>query len=151
MLHHTLNTGHTRVSPRREVRNDVVATLRPMLAPGQHDLPGMEGYSVVVTPDGAGLLATVSRGQLPCVTFGVAATDEAAEPLWRELERFYLALGDQPGFRAADFLAPHRPKTTPWCAAVTVLGTAEELYWMADFERCLAWAWIESVNAKEES
>lgn len=35
MIHYTLNTGHSRISPRREVADATIAVVRPMLATGR--------------------------------------------------------------------------------------------------------------------
>lgn len=145
MLHYTINTGHTRESPRAEVGEDVLATLAHMLASGNHVMPGPPGYSCRVTIDGGALLATVSHGQRPCISFGVATDDASADMLWSTLEKHYHEITDMPGIRSADFAVVKRPASTPWCAAITIMATPDEAYWMADFERCLAWAWIEAI------
>ena len=146
MIHYTLNTGHSRNSPRSEVADEVILALAPLLRSGEHDLP-IEGYRAIITIDGGGLLASVFNGPRPCITMAVAPDDAAADAVWGTIEKLYLQIGDMPGFRTADFAAPQRPATTPWCAAFTAVPTAEEAYWIADFERCLAWAWIETKGA----
>lgn len=78
------------------------------------------------------------------MTFGVAEDDEAADALWPELESLYLRIAEFPGLRSADFAAPRRPDRAPWCAAITILAGPDEACWIADFERCVAWAQIES-------
>lgn len=143
MKHYTLNTDHTRVSPRSEVQDDVIKRLRPLCRTGLHAMPAPKGYYCNVTAVGHSLMATVLRKNNPCVTFGVAVDEMSATELWGELEKLYLDVGDMPHIRAADFAAPHKPKTTPWCAAVVILCNPSEALWIADFERCLAWSWIE--------
>lgn len=146
MLHYTLSTNHTRVSPRGEVSDDAIAMLAPYLTPGRHRLsPPLDDYEVTTTIDNRSMLATVSApGDRPCVTFAIAADDDSAGLVWASIESLYLQITDSKGFRAANFESPHQPPTTPWCAAVPILATADEAFWMADFERCLAWAFIEN-------
>lgn len=111
-----------------------------------HDLPGAHGYHCATTIADDAMLATVFHDRRPLVTFGVATNDAVAEELWPALESQYLQLGDMPGIRAADFAAPARPLHVPWCAAMAIFATPEEALWIADFERCLAWAWIEGTH-----
>jgi hypothetical protein len=146
MLHYTLNTGHTRESPRSEVRDEVLRILRPLLGAGKHDLP-IEGYQLVLDTLGGGALATVYRGaDVPVVTIGIAPDAAAAEVLWPHLESLYLRIAELPGLRSADFPVARRPAQTPWVAAVVIGPMPREAYWLGDFERCLAWAWIESLG-----
>lgn len=146
---HTINTGHERDSPRSEVSAAALAAVRPLLRPGRRPVPGMAGYALAVAADGGALLATVyGPGDRPCVTFGVAADAGAAGPLWAALERQYLALTDLPGLRAADFRAPRPPSGLPWVSAMTILATPDEAGWIADLERCVAWAWIDSLTPR---
>ena len=147
MTHLTLNTGHARTSPRGEVSDATIAALTPSLSPGRHPLPIPGGYEVAVTADGAAMIATVyAPGDRPLATFGVAPDDDAADVVWPVLELHYHALTDLPGLRSADFVAARRPDTTPWVAAIVILPTPAESAWLGDYERCLAWAWLESLR-----
>jgi hypothetical protein len=138
--HYTLATGHTRQSPRSEVSDAVVEQLRPMLLTGRHSLP-FAGYECQTTIEGDGLVATVWNDNRPIVTFGVAPNDATASLVWEWLETLYM---DTPFRRRV----PRRPATTPWCAAIVMAMLPDES-WVADFERCLAWTWIETVNRVE--
>jgi hypothetical protein len=147
LLHYTLNTGHTRHSPRSEVRDDVIAALRPLLAEdGRKPLLSLEGYVLQTTRGGSGLLCSIWRGAEALAVFGVCATKDAAEGLWNALEQGYLAVTEQPGFRSADFEAPRQPEAVPWCAAAVFAPTVSEAFWIGDLERCIAWTWIEMVE-----
>ena len=80
VCHYTLNTDDTRQSPRSEVTDDVVTLLRPILTPGTHTfLPPLDDYTCDVTIAGRALMATVAIHGRPCVTFGVAPDDDAAD------------------------------------------------------------------------
>lgn len=146
MLHYTLNTGHTRVSPRTEVSDDVIPVVLPLLEPGEHDMPGPPGYILKVPIVPMGWFGTVysDGGTRPICSIAVAANDKEAEELWPQVEKHYYSITEVPHIRAADFQAGHRPEKTPWCADVLIFGTPDELYWIADFARCLAWAYVES-------
>lgn len=79
VIHYTLNTGHSRVSPRSEVSDNVIATLRPAIESPESSLgdlvPGLDDYRLVIPQMQHGLVSTVFRGQAPLVTLGVANTD----------------------------------------------------------------------------
>lgn len=135
LSHYTMNTGDLRMSLRSEVADDVVAQLAPMLVPGEHDIPGFFPYLCNVETEGRLLVAEVRvRGlSLPICTFCV-----------------YDSIADEDqAFRRLGFIVARAPesKRTPPCILVqlhdeALLHTAAML-WMGDFERCLAWAWIE--------
>lgn len=48
MTHYTLNTGHSRESPRSEVRDNVIELCRGLLAPGEHPMPNDPAYTLTV-------------------------------------------------------------------------------------------------------
>jgi hypothetical protein len=147
MIHYTLNTDHSRVSPRSEVRDELIVALRRMLRDGRHKmLVPMDAYEVQVNTADGGLMATVYRGADPLVTFAVAQDAIGAAELWPVLTDLYYRLTDMRGMRTADFAAAHEPKELPWCAAVTILPTPDEAAWIADFERCLAWAFLDRTK-----
>jgi hypothetical protein len=144
VIHYTLNSGNVRTSPRSEVADHVIAAMAPFVLVGDHRLPGPLGdrYRLVVPAADAGFLATVFRDQLPLVTIAVAGTEADAHEMWPAIEGLYLSIYPDPLAR----VAPERPATLPWCAVVVVnaaqLGDA--VRWLGDFERCLAWTWLES-------
>lgn len=154
LQHYTVPTGHTRQCSRSEVPPQVMDQLRPLLKTGRHKMPITGGYTLLVSVDGHCLLATVFCGERPCVSIGVAPDADASAKLWPIVERGYLealdAIKMQPGQDAAA-RHPLPPNGVPWCAAYLVLATPSEAYWIADFERCLAWSWIEKVRGKKAS
>ena len=157
MHHLTLNTGHSRISPRREVGDDILAKLRPLLRPGCHDLgdihPDFAGYRLIVpcpeddTDDehipAAGFLASLYCDCVPLLTMAVAATADDDALLWEAIERLYLRVTDLPVMRSADYALPKRPTSLPWLAVV-LTSPSFLPHWAGDFERCLAWTWIET-------
>jgi len=130
LCHYTLETGDIRRSPRSEVGDDVIRALRPMLACGTYDVPGVDEHTCRVTTAGRVLLATVFVGSAPLVTFGCAV--------------------DVAGLRALCELMHVQPGADVWAPACLVrvepsaaLVGHDSLHWLGDFERCLAWAWVE--------
>lgn len=148
MIHCTLNTGQIRISPRDEVAEHVIAALNPLLATGEHAMPGPPGYRCTVTTDNTALLATGWRDQVPLAIFGVAPDEDAAAMLWPSLDRHSRIFADLLRLRPAGIPSPQRPATAPWLAALILFARPDEAEWITDFERCLAWAWIDHRNAK---
>jgi hypothetical protein len=139
--HYTLNTGHCRASARSEVGDDVVKTMTGWLDKPEFNLP-FEGYLVrTTTSQSGGLIATVWQGKVPLFTFGVADSEAAEEELWPSLEKMYHSITDLPVHRSMDWESSKRPDL-PWVAVVLVAPVGIPA-WAGDFERCLAWAWIE--------
>jgi hypothetical protein len=142
--HITLSTGHTRRSPRAEVSDDTINALRPWLDAciqyvDDYPLPGPLGAR-----DGFVMAAGVAHGGLIChvghefdgplVTFGIAQRSRQASELWAWLCAQY-------GARDA-LVAP----TTPWCAVAlhpAYMAQHGVSAWVGDFERCVAWTWLE--------
>jgi hypothetical protein len=142
-IHHvTLNSGHDRLSYRHEVADDIMPIMQDllarMLAGGRVPLPVMDGYSLSGAAEGRCLTATVwSDGEVPLVTIGVAGEPECGAELWRGLHEST----DQP--LTTD---PAAQSPVPWCAArleAPAILHPGALTWLGDFERCLAWAWLE--------
>lgn len=135
MNHYTLNTGHNRESPRSEVSDDAIAVCRQLLSPGRHQLPGViGGYTLAVPLADFGWLGTVYQARAPIATIGVAVDERDATIIWPAIVKMY----------GADVEAP----PLPWCAVVLhVVSPAYE--WLGDFERCMAWAWIETNNERK--
>ena len=142
--HITLNTGHTRSSPRDEVSNEIIKTLAPWLLSaiksGEKEplpVPDLAHYSARAIKD-VGLVVSVFGNLLkeptvPIITFGIAARSREATDLWAYLN--------------ANFGVKEKIKipSTPWCAVHLHHSAAlfpDALAWLGDFERCVAWAWL---------
>jgi len=142
--HITLNTGHVARTNRADVASEITTLLGEWLPAiinsGQHHplpVPALAQYSAQAFVQDGGLVVTVYGPEpdigprLPWMTFGVAHKSRHAESLWCLLVANF---GAHP--------AAKRP-SVPWCA-VAVLPTApldaKILGWLADFERCVAWA-----------
>lgn len=158
--HLTLTTGHNARTSRSDVADDVLAVVAPWLQSivntGQKTplpVPALSHFIAIAYVQDGGLVVTVygpswphRQGQpasadIPLVTFGVAQRSRHSEPLWAML--------------MANFEHPEGIKqpATPWCAVAvhpSIMMHADAIGWLADFERCVAWAWI-TRNAQLES
>lgn len=140
--HVTIDTGNTRKSPRSEVTNDVVKLLKkwlssskPIKMPGAPDgsfvnqIPCCAGFTALITPRGRSLIVSVLHHFRPCVTFAVAPDSTSGAKMWEVLD------GKQ------------NPPQAPFCAVRFEVGMGlmphEDLMWLGDFERSVAWAWLE--------
>ncbi len=143
-IHHvTLLTGDTRQSWRHEVDPDVMPVASGMLdralAGERAAIAGLEGYEITAAAAGGCCLVTAWRGAAPLVTFGISVRSRCGADLWRRLHE------DPWTPLATD--AQQRPPV-PWCAALLQPGIVPALgdaYWLADFERVLAWAFLDRV------
>jgi hypothetical protein len=133
LCHYTIATGHTRRSPRFEVSDGIIEVLRPLLAAGEHDLPRFPGYRVRVTIEGTTLAATLLSKCAPLVTTFVVL--------------------DEPGLEGVLTVTGCKPSGTISLPAAlvethpTLALDQDAVGWLGDFERCLAWAWIERRRA----
>lgn len=159
--HVTLDTGHSYRSPRSEVADSAVAALHDGLGralrydPAHVAVPGAPDYAYSASAEGKCLIVTIWRQipepdngtWMPVVTFGVAARSLCGAKLWRTLHEPRGGLMDAAPYATADRRCPPEP----WLAARMELGCVlvpHDLSWMADFERCLAWAWLSRLEAR---
>ena len=100
-----------------------------------------------VAGDGSRMF-TLFRAADPLVTCGVAWTPAGQAEIWPALESLYLNLGDQHPELLGQACVPICPASLPWLAVVLLpaiaLQSRDDVGWFGDFERCLAWAMIES-------
>ncbi len=133
--HLTLSTGHNRRSPRSEVADGVVPTVSDMIAKalaGQTEVvPGV--WMRAMASDGA-LHATVYAGADPLVSFAVAPTTRSSRSAWDGLGQ----------------AAKGEPPEAPWCGVTLhpeIVRHPEHTMMLGDFERCVAWTWIDGERA----
>jgi hypothetical protein len=141
LWHVTLDTGQARRSPRAEVSEATLAIvgphLRQAIQAGSAPLPMPGGWALKATASGKMLLATiVSPAGVPILTFGVAPRTRDAARLWT------IVLG---GRSYPAEIEPGQPPAAPWCAVriETPELVPQIAGWAADYERCIARAWIE--------
>jgi hypothetical protein len=140
LVHYTLNTGRTERVPRPDPAD--VDRVSRLTAPGKHDLSTLgknfKGFTLNVARTNAGYFATLISGKFtPLLAIAVASTAGDSIQVWPQMERLYESvLQKVPGGQA------RRPEAFPWLA-VAWLSTLAAPAWAVEFERSLAWAWIE--------
>lgn len=142
--HITLSTGHLARTSRADVTDDTIKALKPWLQSAldyadPYPLPGplgaRDGFVMSAGMQGGGLICHVGQVDAgPLVTFGVAARSRQAGELWAWLCAQYGS--------AEALVAP----SVPWCAVAlhpAFLQQHGAAAWVGDFERCIAWTWLE--------
>lgn len=142
--HITLSTGHLARTSRADVTDGTIKALRPWLKAAldygdPYPLPGplgvRDGFVMSASVEGGGLVCHVGHQvDGPLVTFGIAARSRQSGELWAWLCAQY-------GSREA-LIAPE----TPWCAVALLPAYLVQhgvSVWIGDFERCVAWTWLE--------
>ena len=141
--HVTLDTGEVCRSPRSAIEDEIIRVLgagfdRAITTGALEPIPGWSPFSYNVTAEAGGIMVTLWRESAPVVTFGVAAEAKDNPKLWRLLHQ---------GGARRHTTSPDRPPVAPWIGLRAEIGAAltapDDLLWIADFERCLAWAFID--------
>lgn len=143
LLHLTLNTGHCRRSPRSEVSDPAIRALAPLIESGRGPLPINTSYICTIARTEGMASFDLSGFSGPVIVGVVSAREERAREAWNLALEFYAK-----HFRG--FPRATMPPRAPWLAVALLPGLRaeranerEDERWMADFERCLAWALIE--------
>ena len=146
--------GHAAAMPRMTSDEPVIAAvaghLNRAVTAGRDPIPPLPGHAALMTAEGPDLLVTVyldhADGPVPLVSFGIATLPSAnAARLWGIVG------------------GAGEPPPTPWCAAKPEIGVQEigareigahdpgaVLPRIADYQRCLAWAWIDRVRGAHQ-
>lgn len=150
--HITLTTGHTRRSYRREVSHEIIATLQPMILAlaqsGEATLPIDDGEWRIDGPQmgkSCRVWTVWHRDNSPICTIGLATKSRCGGEIWRALHDMPMPPDDVVITDRGDVPA------APWLAVRLHIGAAlhpDCQPWLGDFERCLAWAWIEHRSEK---
>lgn len=146
--HLTLSTGHLSRIERGDVAGETLARVAPWLAAAVEvgkavPLPVSElvDYTALACVLEGSLIITVSgpNHELgpapPLVTLGVAKRSRHGAALWP------LLTGPVMPPTKAGLVRP----AEPWCAVAiwpTISLSPDALRWLADFEKCVAWAWV---------
>ena len=162
--HLTITTGHKARTSRADVAEEALAIVAPWLQsivgagqkspfPAPAPAPALSHFSAIAYVQDGGLIVTVygptgphrtgqpASADIPLVTFGVAQRSRHSEPLWAMLLANF------------EHAAGIKQPATPWCAVAvhpSIMAHPNAIGWLADFERCCAWAWI-TRNAQLES
>lgn len=167
VYHVTMNTGHVRRSPRSEVSDGVIEMMLPLVdraLKGEHvPIPGdLEPPGCTMTGGASGrcmslLVAGAPLSQeafpqapvgkpVPIVEVGVAEHSRCGAKLWRALHE----MARNTGTRVST--SEDRCPPEPWVAALLLSPGAaiysDAMQWLGDFERCVAWTWIEMLSRK---
>lgn len=158
--HITLTTGHNIRTSRADVADDAMAIVAPLLqsivGAGQKSplpVPALSHFAAIAYVQDGGLVVTVygpsdphqpgqpASADIPLVTFAVTNRSRHSGPLWA---RLLTNFKHQEGIKQP---------SAPWCAVVlhpSIMAHPNAIGWLADFERCVAWAWI-TRNTQLES
>lgn len=146
MQHITLDTGHVRWSPREEVDAGLYRLLLDHIAAALHGpapIPELPGWTAHAAAEDGILILTVSRhlrdAIVPLVSIGVTAESRRLVALDRLMRRDDLSIPP---------IAAEARVRGPWCLVrlypTVALIPPQDLAWMGDYERCVAWAWLDS-------
>lgn len=156
IAHLTLNTGDVRQSPRAEVPDSVIELLRPLVQHGGGPIPNTQWHCFMSFTDGGSCFDIRLNPDHQALMCGVAWTPQGSDEVWRGIEDLYHKTTEsmlRAGCRLpeSELAMPEQPSTLPWLGVVLLPGiylatASSDLFWMADFERCLAWTLIESAK-----
>lgn len=146
--HITLQTAHIRNCEKKEVSEEALAYCdslieQCLLNPQAKKPIAVDGYSVTMSSTYSALVVTVwygTQNPLPIVTFSCVTKSRNSLKIWRELHR-YATLPTQ--------TQEHNPPQTPYLAVslhATAIDYSDAINWLGDFERCVAWAWIDYLK-----
>lgn len=143
LSHLTLDTGHVRRAPRKDLDEAVMTIVRQSIDEALHGLAPVirPGYTLSAMQQRGALLATVMTEQsAPICTIAVAGDARQGDGLWAVLK------DPAPG----GAVAVGEPPAPPWCAVrlhPDLESHLDAIVWLGDFERYLAWAWIDGRSA----
>lgn len=146
LTHATANTKHARRSYRHEVSDNVVAVLKSWLP----DL--LSGKQRGLLDDRYAVRSEWHNNK--AIGFIVSRLNEHMQPT--DIVKFAVCRHSKRAIPAWEFVGGNgRPPRVPFVAAGLVLRDMSEtdmveLPTIADFERCLAWAWLESIEEGKE-
>lgn len=147
LIHYTLSTGKTGESKR--ISQEAINRLRPLAAAGGA-IPDRLSFVVAVTHGSDSAMFSVSYGQDPVATCGVAWTDAGASKVWPIIEKQYLDVSDllmqMPVNHELGGLVSavaEKPASLPWLGIVSypmkATGTPPDISWLPEFELSIAW------------
>ena len=155
--HLTLTTGHNRLSPRSEVRDETIKSLKPLVDVGRMEFPHLGIQVSVVQPERADQRGTACF-QIGPITSGISGPyvigfccwkDEMSEIAWQATVQYYRAqrvmLGEGLLYREPQ----DDPPQAPWLAIIItpyMLGLDKDRTMMlGDLERCVFWTLAEGA------
>jgi len=140
LCHHTVTSGHSRLSARAEVGGDLgLGAHVHGLSVGVSRIPCFRGYSARGCIYGTTLAVEVLRNRRVISRF--IATPENTE---ESKQVFSILLEKDISKAGAD------EPTAPYCSTSLTLdgpAYAHDLLWVADYQRCIAWTWFAWLKA----
>lgn len=152
ITHITLSTGHASRSDRSSVDDATLVVLRSWLqrlvdTGATESLPvaALSNFAAHATVGHGALLVTLlgpagphtpgrpAAARIPMITIGVAQRSRQSAELWPLMVEQFGARAGLP------------PPPSPWLAVAVHPSSAAyrgDIGWLADFEQCVAWAWI---------
>lgn len=123
-------------------------------------VPGFTAFVVKITVIDGAAVFTILRAKDPIVTCGVCWDKEAEQESWGALCKMHeqvqgamREIAAQTGAPEHKLNDPMLASSVPWLAAATLPHIAnqnkENIGWLADFERCLAWTIIEMARESQ--
>lgn len=154
--HVTINTGHTGQSPRAQVHGEIIDMLTPVITGKANRIPVVGWPIHIIRPfdgenfpiDGAAfftLSGTVAGNRVAHLVHCAVCWDPALdEEAWKMAMQITKATHQEPS------PSLKRPDATPWLAVALdpgmYLADQEAIAMLGDFERCMAWAFIEHAR-----
>jgi hypothetical protein len=142
VTHYTLNTADTGELPRLAIDPEAITVLQPLIDQGG-PIPGCAPFRVTVTQASGAAVFTVWRAAEPIVTCALAWTVEGEAEAWPAIEEVYLDLSDRFPQLPVPAKEANKPASLPWLAVVLLPSllnqSRDDVGWLGDFERCLAW------------
>jgi hypothetical protein len=152
-LHHvTSATGDVATTARADVSDRVVALLRPLVAAGGGQVPGVPEWHLDVLDRQPGMAvfqvargpATSPAGKRPYVVAVGCWSEDASAAAWRDAHM--VARMTLPG---APNRLPEDPPAVPWLSVTPGVGLLllppERVGMLGDFERCVLWTLAEDL------
>lgn len=155
MEHITLNTGHSVPSQKSEVADEIIALVQRELLPrAEFAIPGVgAGWCVKLSRRDTASVFSIYYFGTPVVTCGLAIDAQASDLVWPELKHLHsLARGCLTKIPSDWRIESRQPRSVPWLGVVLLptvtIVPPEDMDWLGDFERCLAWAIIDEILAE---
>lgn len=149
--HVTANTGHVRTSPRSEVADEVLSHLRPLLA-----LSAVTGARIGVRHPGDPWTweATEAPGALAVKVLAPDGRPVARFAAGADAGGHARAAWDAVAAEGAKHPASLARPPAPWLIVALLPALADwpgcvdpaRGEWLPDFQRCIAWAWLDLVE-----
>ena len=136
-------------SPRSDVGWEAIEVLQPLIDHGG-PIPGRAPFRVNVAHGAGSAVFTVWRATKPIVNCALAWTVKGEAEVWPAIERLYLNVSDKHPELAAPGKHAEKPAALPWLAVVAlpyiVNQRLDDVYWLGDFERSMAWTILARSN-----